>query len=106
MNSEVKSVNILPNGFPQMGPWHLVGATMEITLDGYNILVWQCSTSVDNVLSRKYVQEVLQCATRGFGPCWPFMWLAILFSMSLSSMFRKGSICLVSCCDVFRKMSC
>ena len=33
VNSEVHSVNILPNGFPQLGPWHLVGATMEITLD-------------------------------------------------------------------------
>ena len=29
----------------------------------------QCSTLVDNVLSRQYVQVVLQCATRGFGPC-------------------------------------
>ena len=29
----------------------------------------QCSTSVDNVLSRQYVQAVLRCATRGFGLC-------------------------------------
>ena len=78
----------------------------KVTMTDSAVHFPQCSTSVDNVLSRKYVQEVLQCATRGFGPCWPFMWLAILFSMSLSSMFRKGSICLVSCCDVFRKMSC
>ena len=33
VNSEVNSVSILPNGFPQVGPWHHVGATMEITLD-------------------------------------------------------------------------
>ena len=33
VNSEVNSVGILPNGFPQVGPWHHVGATMEITLD-------------------------------------------------------------------------
>ena len=29
VNSEVNSVSILPNGFPQVGPWHHVGATME-----------------------------------------------------------------------------
>ena len=33
VNSEVRSVSSLPTGFPQMGPWHHVGATMEITLD-------------------------------------------------------------------------
>ena len=53
----------------------------------------ECSTLVDNVLSRQYVQEVLQCATRGFGPCRPSMWLATLFSMSLSSMSWKGFTC-------------
>ena len=29
---------ILPNGFPQMGPWHHVGATMEITLHKHWII--------------------------------------------------------------------
>ena len=33
VNSVVNSVSILPTGFPQMGPWHLVGGTIEITLD-------------------------------------------------------------------------
>ena len=33
VNSEVNSVSSLPTGFPQMDPWHHVGATMEITLD-------------------------------------------------------------------------
>ena len=33
VNSGVNSVSILPNQFPQVGPWHHVGATMEITLD-------------------------------------------------------------------------
>ena len=34
VNSVITSVNSLPKqGFPQVGPWHHVGATMEITLD-------------------------------------------------------------------------
>ena len=44
VNSKVNSVSILPNGFPQMGPWHLVGATMEITLDKkliYHRIGWE-----------------------------------------------------------------
>ena len=35
VNSGVKSVKHLPHSgrFPQVGPWHHVGVTMEITLD-------------------------------------------------------------------------
>ena len=69
-------------------------------------LVLQCSTSVDNVLSRQYVQEVLQCATRGFGPCRPLCGLP-LCSLCLPHLCSgRVPYVLVSDCDVFRKISC
>ena len=56
VNSEFRSSSLSQKGFPQVGPWHHVGTTMEITLEkNWIIEVIRWELNPVNVQSNKII---------------------------------------------------